>query len=174
MDYDTQLLCRDWFHGKCPYCGERLTGRHFDLDHFIPRSQGGSSADYNLLGSCPHCNRSKGADDPIAWVFNRQGPKQLQSILDYFAVIRARYIPRGKIRVAKVLIPREMIWLERWRPVNHVIFIERDRTGLSMVSRRYVQGVGVAGLPRLPPFEQWLDAQIKRRYGYGNALRFGR
>lgn len=43
----------------CTYCGQN--SGPFELDHVIPVSKGGSNKDENLVLSCQHCNRSKGA-----------------------------------------------------------------------------------------------------------------
>ena len=40
------------------YCRKSPTG---DLDHVVPKSQGGDLSAKNLVPACPHCNRSKGA-----------------------------------------------------------------------------------------------------------------
>ncbi len=41
--------------GKCHYCGE-----HADtLDHIVPRSVGGPSRQWNLIGACKPCNLLK-------------------------------------------------------------------------------------------------------------------
>lgn len=42
---------------KCFYCGADLIA--FEIDHFIPRSKGGSDDWENLRLACFRCNRSK-------------------------------------------------------------------------------------------------------------------
>ena len=41
--------------GKCVYCGAKAT----EIDHVIPRSNGGSNSTYNLVASCRSCNQIK-------------------------------------------------------------------------------------------------------------------
>lgn len=44
--------------GRCAICGSRppvLT-----LDHIVPHSRGGTTAEHNLQPACPRCNRKKG------------------------------------------------------------------------------------------------------------------
>lgn len=41
--------------GWCHYCGERAS----TLDHIVPRSAGGPSCQWNLVGSCSPCNSIK-------------------------------------------------------------------------------------------------------------------
>lgn len=47
------------FGGRCAYCGDDL-GDNFQIDHFIPRSKGGSGRLDNLFPSCSLCNYQKG------------------------------------------------------------------------------------------------------------------
>ena len=46
----------DW---KCVYCGASLREGDATLDHFIPRSKGGTNKSTNLVSSCVRCNSSK-------------------------------------------------------------------------------------------------------------------
>lgn len=48
----------------CQYCGHRLPRVELNLDHVIPRSQGGSSVWENIVCSCHACNRRKGGRTP--------------------------------------------------------------------------------------------------------------
>ena len=42
-------------NGKCVYCGAKAT----EIDHVIPRSNGGTNSTYNLVASCKTCNQMK-------------------------------------------------------------------------------------------------------------------
>ena len=42
-------------NGKCVYCGAKAT----DIDHVIPRANGGTDSTYNLVASCRACNQMK-------------------------------------------------------------------------------------------------------------------
>lgn len=43
----------------CPYCRKEIKDK-FDVDHYIPLSLGGSPwSHFNLIVTCPSCNRSK-------------------------------------------------------------------------------------------------------------------
>ena len=48
----------------CQYCGHRLPRVELNLDHVIPRSQGGMSTWENIVCSCHSCNRRKGGRTP--------------------------------------------------------------------------------------------------------------
>ena len=43
------------YNGRCVYCGAKAT----ELDHVIPRSNGGTNSVYNLVASCKSCNKKK-------------------------------------------------------------------------------------------------------------------
>ena len=44
----------------CVYCGKPAA----HMDHVIPKSQGGTDGDANLVPACAKCNLSKGARTP--------------------------------------------------------------------------------------------------------------
>ena len=48
----------------CQYCGRRFARADLNLDHVIPRSQGGCSTWENVVCSCLDCNRKKGGRTP--------------------------------------------------------------------------------------------------------------
>jgi len=51
-------------HDTCQYCGRRLPRSDLNLDHVVPRSQGGLSTWDNVVCSCHSCNRRKGGNTP--------------------------------------------------------------------------------------------------------------
>src|SRR5215472_5812217 len=58
----TNIYARD--RNTCQYCGRRKTRAELNLDHVIPRSQGGRTTWENVVCSCVECNRRKGGRTP--------------------------------------------------------------------------------------------------------------
>ena len=54
-------------NSKCYGCFTRFEIQHLEIDHFIPKSQGGSHERENLQLLCGHCNRIKG-DRPMEYL----------------------------------------------------------------------------------------------------------
>jgi 5-methylcytosine-specific restriction endonuclease McrA len=52
---------------KCYWCGKRLYGNNWHMDHVIPLSKGGSHTSANIVKSCVKCNTSKGNKLPHEW-----------------------------------------------------------------------------------------------------------
>lgn len=48
----------------CQYCGEQLPRSELNLDHVLPRSQGGKTTWENVVCSCIECNLRKGGRTP--------------------------------------------------------------------------------------------------------------
>ena len=48
----------------CQYCGHKFLRSDLNLDHVVPRSQGGTSIWENVVCSCHVCNRKKGGRSP--------------------------------------------------------------------------------------------------------------
>jgi len=56
------IFARD--KSTCQYCGHRLSRSELNLDHVVPRAQGGTSTWENVVCSCHECNRRKGGRTP--------------------------------------------------------------------------------------------------------------
>ncbi len=56
------IYARD--NNTCQYCGEKKPRSELNLDHVIPRSQGGRTTWENVVCSCLECNRKKGGRRP--------------------------------------------------------------------------------------------------------------
>jgi 5-methylcytosine-specific restriction endonuclease McrA len=56
------IFARD--KNTCQYCGSKFPRSELNLDHVIPRSQGGTSTWENVVCSCHRCNRKKGGKTP--------------------------------------------------------------------------------------------------------------
>ncbi len=56
------IFARD--RNTCQYCGKKFSRSELNLDHVIPRSQGGISSWENVVCSCHSCNRHKGGRTP--------------------------------------------------------------------------------------------------------------
>lgn len=52
---------------KCWWCGRRITGKNYHVDHRIPLSRGGTDYANNIVISCPHCNMSRADRLPHEW-----------------------------------------------------------------------------------------------------------
>jgi 5-methylcytosine-specific restriction endonuclease McrA len=62
MRPDEREALRGRFQYRCGYCGvsERDAGAELTIDHFQPRSQGGSDEPENWVYCCHACNEFKG------------------------------------------------------------------------------------------------------------------
>jgi 5-methylcytosine-specific restriction endonuclease McrA len=56
------VFTRDDF--TCQYCGSRPPRAQLNLDHVVPRAQGGRTSWENVVASCVPCNRRKGGRTP--------------------------------------------------------------------------------------------------------------
>lgn len=54
----------------CAYCNARLSKQTRTRDHVTPRSRGGGAHD-NLVPSCAPCNRAKGDDPLLVYMWRR-------------------------------------------------------------------------------------------------------
>lgn len=56
------IYARD--HDTCQYCSRQLPRSELNLDHVVPRSQGGKTSWENVVCSCVPCNLKKGGRTP--------------------------------------------------------------------------------------------------------------
>lgn len=56
------IYARD--HDTCQYCSRQLPRSELNLDHVLPRSQGGKTTWENVVCSCVPCNLKKGGRTP--------------------------------------------------------------------------------------------------------------
>ena len=56
------IMIRDNF--TCQYCGKHFKKSEMNLDHILPRSQGGKTTWENVVSSCHNCNHKKGGRSP--------------------------------------------------------------------------------------------------------------
>lgn len=54
--------------GHCYHCGKVLKPGKMTLDHYYPRSLGGTEEFYNLVASCKLCNKFKKSVVPKDWI----------------------------------------------------------------------------------------------------------
>lgn len=57
------IYARD--HDTCQYCGRQLPRSELNLDHVVPRAQGGKTTWENVVCSCISCNLRKGGRTPV-------------------------------------------------------------------------------------------------------------
>lgn len=57
----------EMYDGCCTYCGGYIDFDQLQIDHFIPRCQGGEERIENMRPSCKSCNASKGGRNVEQW-----------------------------------------------------------------------------------------------------------
>jgi len=77
-EQESRAAIRQRFSERCGYCGvhESESGAELEMDHFQPRSAGGSDDLDNLVYCCPTCNRLKGDFWPTS-----DGPMPVRRLL---------------------------------------------------------------------------------------------
>lgn len=78
----------------CQYCGRHFARTELNLDHVIPRSQGGLSVWENIVCSCHVCNRHKGGRTPreagMKLLHSPRRPEWTPFMLETFSLRRYR------------------------------------------------------------------------------------
>lgn len=80
--------------GKCFHCGKPLKYRKMTLDHYYPKSLGGTGDYFNLVASCKACNKLKRSRVPSDW-------EKVNMTLFYTAVKHGKILPIPQAHVEK-------------------------------------------------------------------------
>ena len=119
MRRDLRRNVRERFNFCCGYCGVREDeiGAALTIDHFQPRSQGGSDELENLVYACHACNEFKGDFWPAADQTRFLHPRTDD------LTIHLRALQDGTL---EGLTPEGVLWIERLR-LNRAPQLERRR-----------------------------------------------
>lgn len=82
--YEVRQYLLEKFNHTCVYCS--ATNKPFNLDHFHPKSRGGSDRVSNLVLSCVDCNQAKGDKLPAEFL-SESASRTLRERLDILAKI---------------------------------------------------------------------------------------
>lgn len=62
MTKDVRLKVYDKYSGHCAYCGKPIEYKDMQVDHMIPKRNGGTDDFENLMPACRMCNHYKRAN----------------------------------------------------------------------------------------------------------------
>lgn len=97
-EVDVEYSHQEWketvifFKGECAYCGRTMhKGERLTRDHLKPVSEGGSTAQDNIVPACSSCNSSKNASEWRAWYMAQPffSQERMNRIFKWRSIIRA-------------------------------------------------------------------------------------
>ena len=72
-------------HGRCAHCGRYPPFELQTIDHFVPKSVGGTNDKRNLIPLCYDCNQARKSIKINPWKFYRYAPKGVKyRCIEYF------------------------------------------------------------------------------------------
>jgi hypothetical protein len=99
--------------GRCWYCGCKLDPWKFHIDHFEPRSKGGSDKLENLVPTCPNCNIVKN-DRPIwKWRIDIEKEKGLAMSKGQIMSLNGEGLMNKVLDKIYLWEPPVLFWFER-------------------------------------------------------------
>ena len=110
---------------KCFYCGKSLKFRQITLDHYLPKSKGGTKEVFNLVLSCRKCNRLKGNRVPNDYE-------------DKIIILFQQAFDDEMIKIGKLIIPREDL-KEQILYIDRIEYIEPNFVFQSKYMRFYIK-----------------------------------
>ena len=85
-DLRTHSYARPHAPAGCMLCGTGDGTSHgvpLELDHFYPLARGGVDANYNWILLCQDCNRKKSDKEPVSFVLDNYGVRELKAIIAF-------------------------------------------------------------------------------------------
>lgn len=91
-------------NSQCAYCGAEIRVRHCELEHIVPRADGGASTRANLVAVCRTCNQSKGRTPFAVWA--SRDPRAEVSVEEATQRVK-NWLNGGRVTAAERRINRE-------------------------------------------------------------------
>ena len=122
--------------GKCVYCGAKAT----EIDHVVPRANGGTDSTYNLVASCKACNQKKSnlSLKVFGKIMNRD-----------YSHLEPKKLPRDAsiIQIARNYMVREITKLVLDTTTHDAWLTKYNRDSLGLSKQHYYDALSVGEVP---------------------------
>lgn len=131
-------------NSKCVYCGAQAT----DIDHVIPRANGGTNSTYNLVASCRACNEKKS---------NLTLKEFGKSVGKDFSKLKPKKLPKDAaiVQSARNYMVREITKLVSDTTTHDAWLTKYNRDQLGLPKEHYYDALSVGEVP--PKFNFFTD-----------------
>lgn len=85
--------------GNCIYCGHELTVSNMTIDHIIPKAEGGTDLESNLIACCKECNAKKADQALGVFLLQKGSTKRIAYFNRLSSLIKGKRISPEKGRV---------------------------------------------------------------------------
>ena len=122
--------------GKCVYCGAKAT----EIDHVIPRSNGGTNSSYNLVASCKSCNQMK----------SNKTLKEFGKIMNKnYSHLEPKKLPKDAsiVQAARNYMVKEIVKLVSNTTLHDAWLTKYNRDELGLPKEHYYDALSVGGIP---------------------------
>lgn len=85
--------------GHCIYCGHELTVSNMTIDHIIPKAEGGTDSESNLIACCKECNTKKADQALGVFLLQKGSAKRIAYFNRLSNLIKGKRISPEKGRV---------------------------------------------------------------------------
>ena len=122
--------------GKCVYCGAKAT----EIDHVIPRSNGGTNSSYNLVASCKSCNQMK----------SNKTLKEFGKIMNKnYSHLEPKKLPKDAsiVQAARNYMVREITKLVADTTTHEAWMTKYNRDEIGLPKEHYYDALSVGEIP---------------------------
>lgn len=153
--------------GECLYKGDKLVPTaldEYEIDHIVPRSQGGPDAVVNYALTKKTTNDEKGNRTPHEWLAGKEGWDA------YVNRVKARQNALRHKKVRLLLLPEAAELAEKYTSLAETAWIAKLAQTLASLHFGWKNGVDEAGRKRVTIISGGLTARIRRKYKLNSLL----
>ena len=123
-------------NGKCAYCGAKAT----EIDHVVPKANGGTDSTYNLVASCRACNKKK--SNSSLKEFGKKVGKD-------FSKLEPKKLPKDAaiVQSARNYMVREITKLVADTTTHEAWMTKYNRDELGLPKEHYYDALSVGEIP---------------------------
>ena len=123
-------------NGKCVYCGAKAT----EIDHVVPKANGGTDSTYNLVASCRACNKKK--SNSSLKEFGKKVGKD-------FSKLEPKKLPKDAaiVQSARNYMVREITKLVPDTTTHEAWMTKYNRDELGLPKEHYYDALSVGEIP---------------------------
>jgi CRISPR-associated endonuclease Csn1 len=160
--------------GTCLYCGQAIQFSNFeecDIEHIVPRNQGGADAMVNYVLAHHECNERKGCRTPFQWWHSGDGDGAPKTGWDAYVQLVAKHSTRLRNKKVQLLTNEAAPELvQKYTALAETAWVSKLAQTIVSLLFGWKNGIDEAGRRRVTIVSGGLTARVRRKYRLNSIL----
>jgi CRISPR-associated endonuclease Csn1 len=160
--------------GTCLYCGQAIQFSNFeecDIEHIVPRKQGGADAMVNYVLAHHGCNKRKGDRTPFQWWHSGGGDGAPKMGWDAYVELVAKHSTRLRNKKVQLLTNEAAPELvQKYTALAETAWVSKLAQTIVSLLFGWKNGIDEAGRRRVTIVSGGLTARVRRKYRLNSIL----